>query len=419
MVKRVVINFHQEDPSSSVYLNLEILDDNSRLAKFRSQLSSLSTINRLYADWKLLYSSLNYQNRLKAPLEQVTNVSTQELKDVSLKLKHELNLWLKSENFRFAREALLRKISEAEELEIIIETEHSEIQQIPWYLWDLFEYYPKAEVALSIPIYEKNNLISSFRSSIRILAVLGNSEGIDIETDKRLLQELPNAEIKFLVEPNLQQLSHSLWDSQGWDILFFAGHGKNNQISINKKDALTIQQLRSALKKAIQRGLKIAIFNSCDGLALAKDLADLNIPQVIVMREPVPDRVAQEFLKYFLEAFSRNESLYMSVREAREKLEVLEEEFPGASWLPVLCHNPAESTLTWQELLLRNMPTTTENIEFPLPIEILNNFQDFINNLSNPKEMVVSCPICYYENVRTVVFCEACGAELRQQGQRY
>lgn len=44
----------------------------------------------------------------------------------------------------------------------------------------------------------------------------------------------------------------------------------------------------------------IAIFNSCDGLGLAQELADLHIPQMIVIKEPVPDKLAQEFLKYFL-----------------------------------------------------------------------------------------------------------------------
>ena len=63
---------------------------------------------------------------------------------------------------------------------------------------------------------------------------------------------------------------------------------------------------------------------------------------MIVMREPVPDRVAQEFLKYFLQAFARGDTLYLSVREARERLQGLENQFPCATWLPVICQNPAE-----------------------------------------------------------------------------
>jgi hypothetical protein len=68
------------------------------------------------------------------------------------------------------------------------------------------------------------------------------------------------------------------------------------------------------------------------------------------MREPVPDLVAQEFLRHFLAAFSGGQSLYASVREARERLQGLEGEYPCASWLPVICQNPAEAPTSWQEL---------------------------------------------------------------------
>jgi CHASE2 domain-containing sensor protein/class 3 adenylate cyclase len=151
-----------------------------------------------------------------------------------------------------------------------------------------------------------------------------------------------------------------LWEPQGWDILFFAGHSSSQAglesdrlsgtIFLNPSESLSISQLKNALKKAIERGLKIAIFNSCDGLGLARELADLYIPQILVMREPVPDRVAQEFLKYFLDAFSRGESFYLAVREAREKLQGLEDRFPCATWLPSICQNPAVQPPDWQEL---------------------------------------------------------------------
>ena len=96
--------------------------------------------------------------------------------------------------------------------------------------------------------------------------------------------------------------------------------------------------------------MQLAIFNSCDGLGLAGELADLYIPQTIVMREPVPDIVAQEFLKYFLTGFAEGQSFYLAVREARERLQGIENEFPGASWLPVICQNPAVIPANWQQL---------------------------------------------------------------------
>ena len=112
---------------------------------------------------------------------------------------------------------------------------------------------------------------------------------------------------------------------------------------------MTIKELKYALKKAVTKGLKIAIFNSCDGLGLAGELSDLKIPQILVMREPVPDKVAQEFLKYFLTAYARGESLYLAVREARAKLQGLEDKYPCASWLPLIVQNPGEIPPTWQQ----------------------------------------------------------------------
>ncbi|HBK24818.1 MAG TPA: hypothetical protein DDZ60_20665, partial [Planktothrix sp. UBA10369] len=61
----------------------------------------------------------------------------------------------------------------------------------------------------------------------RILAILGNKTGIDIAEDQKILTALPQTETFFLIEPNPQQLDQALWDSKGWDILFFAGHSES------------------------------------------------------------------------------------------------------------------------------------------------------------------------------------------------
>jgi CHASE2 domain-containing sensor protein len=83
---------------------------------------------------------------------------------------------------------------------------------------------------------------------------------------------------------------------------------------------------------------------------------------MIVMREPVPDKVAQEFLNYFLNAFANGNSLYLAQRQARERLQGLEQEFPCASWLPVICQNPVEVPPDW--LMLQGQ--TGEQISSPL-----------------------------------------------------
>lgn len=167
-----------------------------------------------------------------------------------------------------------------------------------------------------------------------------------------MLAQLPNTQITWLIEPTRQDLNQQLW-AAGWDILFFAGHSFTSQkgyLKINPQAALTTDQLRYGLKYAIANGLKLAIFNSCDGIGLAQDLATLNIPQVIVMRESIPDKVAQQFLKHLLRALAAGQSLYRAVRQSREKLQAIESEFPCATWLPILCQNPAESPFDWQAI---------------------------------------------------------------------
>ena len=207
-----------------------------------------------------------------------------------------------------------------------------------------------------MPASDRSLVSVSERQQRRILAVLGNCDRINLEPDRRALEQLPDAETVVLVQPTREQLDKQLWDEQGWDILCFCGHsiseaeGSQGIININDTEQLNLDQLKYALKAAIARGLQLAIFNSCDGLGLARQLASLHIPQIIVMREPVPDRVAQVFLENFLAAFSSGKSLYVSVRQSREQLQGLEDRYPYATWFPVICQNSASLPVTWQGL---------------------------------------------------------------------
>ncbi|ACB51408.1 hypothetical protein cce_2058 [Crocosphaera subtropica ATCC 51142] len=321
-----------------------------------------------YQQWRNLYEALSVNLRLRRyrssmqPMiefdsEEVTHISDGEFLYLCDQLEQQLNRWLSTESFSRIERQLRSHLNVGDEIRLIIETENQELRRFPWHLWHFFEDYPFVEVALSPAEYGQVSTASVQRTGkVRVLAILGNSQGIDVEKDRTILQQLPDGEVIFLVEPQRQDLDRWLWDEQGWDILFFAGHsfsqsqGMTGQLEINPQESLSLSQLRNALKTAIRHGLKLAIFNSCDGLGLAQQLADLHIPQTIVMRESVPDVVAQEFLTHFLRAFSGGKSFYCSVREARERLQGLEGLFPCASWLPVICQNPVETPPNWQKL---------------------------------------------------------------------
>ena len=286
-------------------------------------------------------------------------VSDKVFKELSTELVERLNRWLDSESFlnKIELNICARLNTDEDEIWIILQTENAQIQRLPWHCWDFFDVYQNAELALS-PLRFGNVPSRSLREKVRILAILGNSQGINVQEDRKTLETFTQAEIVFLVEPNIQELHQKLWEHQGWDILFFAGHSstsefnfRSGEIEINKHEAITISNLKNTLNQAISKGLQLAIFNSCDGLGLASSLADLNIPQLIVMRESVPDVVAQDFLKHWLFALSNGRPFYLAVREAREKLQSLENDYRCASWLPIIFQNPATEPTDWHKLL--------------------------------------------------------------------
>ncbi len=341
----------------------------------RGSLPAAPEIPVIYKQWQLLYSALYERySRIKTDIGEVKSVSFIGFSDLCQELSNRINSWLNAEPFRKIDQELRTYLKREDEIRLIIETDDDLLRRLPWHLWNFFEDYPQAEVALSAPEYKRAFKLPSKPpgASVRILAILGNSKGIDTEKDRAILEHLSDADTEFLVEPQLQELSAQLWNN--WDILFFAGHSSSKEkgiIQLNQSDSLSLDLLRVELQKAISSGLKLAIFNSCDGLRLADLLADLHIPQVIVMREPVPDVVAQEFLKHFLVAFSGGQSLSAAVRSARERLRSLEGEYPCASWLPVIWQNPAEPPTTWQELFVPKQDSfplsTTEPKSRPAP----------------------------------------------------
>jgi CHASE2 domain-containing sensor protein len=353
-------------------------NDNPYPMKFMGALPAAPDLGELYRRWQLLYSAL-YQRldwfpRIEIDDADITNISYTEFNELCCELSARLNAWLDSEAFRNIDRELRTQLDPQAEICWIVETDERQLLRLPWHLWKFFERYPKAEVVLSVGEYKRRKKLplKTRSKKIKILAIFGSSKGIDLDKDLCFLKALSGqAETNFLIEPPREKLNDRLWQ-EGWDILFFAGHTSSQpvtrlraampaeyspnstsqeqcQLRLNNTESLNLEQLQYALNKAIEQGLKLAIFNSCDGLGLAEYLVRLQLPQAIVMRESIPDVVAQEFLKHFLAAFSSGKSLYAAVREARERLQKLEQNYPCATWLPVIFQNPAEVPSSWQD----------------------------------------------------------------------
>ncbi|MDX2244752.1 MAG: CHASE2 domain-containing protein [Leptolyngbyaceae cyanobacterium bins.302] len=359
MGKLVVLKIIEGNFDRGFTVMLQIGQEGERpVVEAVGKLPPLPEMPLYYSRWRDSYWRLDSRYRIAAKQNQKANVSlVDDCLSTAQILRVRFNTWLLAEEFRPLREKWLEYLSPQEEIRIILQTEDSQLRQLPWNLLDFLERYPKAEFALSALNTEAPpTKRSPDKKYISILSIIGNSEGIDTQADQALLASLPNAKVMTLVEPDRKQLNDELW-REPWDILFFAGHSSSHtnrdsgKIFLNKSDSLSISELKYALRKSVENGLQLAIFNSCDGLGLARELADLRIPQIIVMREPVPDLVAQEFLKHLLSAYAFGTPLYIAVREARERLQGLENRFPCATWLPLICQHPAVLPPAWQEFM--------------------------------------------------------------------
>ncbi|MEB3214796.1 MAG: substrate-binding domain-containing protein [Nostocales cyanobacterium 94392] len=358
-----------------------------------------------FNNWQLAYRQIDAVRSYIAPSpgmritpKAVTKYSSADC--VSL-VKENLNQWLNSGDSRWfpVRDRLIAIAQQLhhtnEDIRVIIDAKDVNLRRLPWQEWNLFEeHYPQVEIALNAGKITSRNTsdVLPKSSKIRVLVAVGRSDGINTKDDLEVIKELEQhgAEVVCLMQPNRKELCNALWDEQGYHIFIFTGHSGSREdgsigwIELNNDDSLNIEEFKEALKQAIDRGLQLAIFNSCDGLGLANQLAQLYLPRCIVMREPVPDKVAVEFLKYFFAEFTRNQSLSKALNKSRKRLEHFNLDYPGAIWLPTICVASNLKSLTWESL----NPGTVINQEKPDNSHNLHDLQDNLQPDKKPKQNI-------------------------------
>ncbi len=365
MGRVAVLKIGNGDFDQGFDVSLQVCRDNALPSpEIPGRLPANTEFEDLYTVWQETFVRLRTQRGTDSDWQietRPTNYSTSEVDACRYfvrNLETRMRNWLQhsqDQGWQKIRERLVKELANnSDEFRVIITAINSELCKLPWHIWDLMESNPDVEIAFSCPSDGESELPeTNYNNQVRILAILGDSSGIDTEPDRDAIKQLNDAKPVFLAQPTSRELIKELRKKEGWDIFFFAGHSETNgeigRIYINESESLEISDFKNALKEASRHGLKLAIFNSCDGLGLAQQLADLHIPVIIVMREPVPDEVAQSFLREFLTEYAYGQPLYTSVRRARERLEEFQD-LPGATWLPVICQNPAKVPPTWQEL---------------------------------------------------------------------
>ena len=352
------------------HVTAELRESEKTLIKFSGSLPPAPEIALLHDKWKMMCNALkprSYDPRIKVKSTGVTNISEDKPEAVYRNLQEHMKKWLESDEFCRKIESKLRthigNVSEC--FKIFLEVDQSEIWELPWDVWAFREDYANCEIIPTSSQYGKKNQQKTtaeiaLPSQGRILCVAGNSKGIDIEEDKRIIQQRlgDRCDLQFLKEPTPQELHDELFDDKGWQVFFFAGHSNsdnnaaNGVLYINQNpdnNTIKVEELKAGLKKAINKGLQLLIFNSCSSLGIATDIVaeGLDLPSIIVMRAPLPDVVANEFVKYLFTYLAAGELLFLAVRKAKNDLQKWDSQFPGVSGIPMLCQHP-----TFEEFVL-------------------------------------------------------------------
>lgn len=239
------------------------------------------------------------------------------------------------------------------------------------------------------------------RSRARVLAILGDDTGLNFQQDRAAVKSLSRvAEVVFVgwqpgqtPEQVKEEIRLAIAQEQGWDLLFFAGHSNETRITggelaIAPGSTIRISEIAPQLTQAKERGLQFALFNSCSGLSIAESLIDLGLSQVAVMREPIHNRVAQEFLLNFLQALGRHRDVQDAMRSACQFLKLEKNlTYPSAHLLPSLFHHPQAHLFRiqptgWKQRLQPLLPTPMQAIALAglLTLSLLPSVQDALLN---------------------------------------
>lgn len=380
MSRVVILKIGEGNFATGFSVTLEIRDNHRLIAPFADGrlvpnldiADALQNYRRAYYHWVESQPSLG----ITVPRSMITHAAVGDprdnLRQATQTLKDSLNEWLNSSYLSSIQNRILFHIGNQSEVRFFIQTTHFDLQQIPWECWNfLHQWCPDVEIALTI---QRNPPIINLTSPINILVILGN---IDIENennslclsslqtalgnqDKVSMQILsPSSE----VPPSTKNIHNELIKNQ-WNIVVYLGHsqtssdGYDGVFIIDNDTALSPEHnLRNSLKIAVKKGLKLVICNSCDGLGIGRQLANIGVPHIIVMKEPIAVRVALRFLEVFLPNFLEHKSLQESLTIARQELRLHEFEVDAASssLLPRLIENPEEPPLI--------LPLPPENTE--------------------------------------------------------
>ncbi len=352
------------------------------------------TLRQLYQDWQHTYLNFYKKEALRGRVASRGQLSVPvdwhaKLVETEAKLLSEFHRWLRHEALFEIRATIAKAALDHSLLEIFLCASPLDLSRLPWEAWEIgteFAAPGKIRIArTSANINSQGIQPKPRKGKARILAILGDDTGLDFQADKQAVGSLSSiAEIVFVgwqPEQNSTelktQIAEAITDPKGWDVLFFAGHSNETtltggELAIAPNISLSLSEIETPLTQAIKQGLQFALFNSCKGLSLANKLIGLGLSQVAVMREPVHNRVAQEFLLQFLRSLAENNDAHDAMLAACQFLKLEKQlTYPSAYLIPSLFRRRDAPVFRlpsygWKQKLKRWLPTKTEALAIGL-----------------------------------------------------
>jgi hypothetical protein len=339
-------------------------------------------LTKLYQEWQKIYLSF-YNTALRGKVANMGSLPTPPIDWYARLVQAEAQFlsvfhnWLRSaELFDIRKQiAQVSKQNQTRYLDIFIACITPDLAKLPWEVWEIGTEFALDSSQIRIVRTATNrrgtviNTQGKYPSKARILVILGDDTGLNFESEKQAIASLKDyADVKFIGwQPNKNiddlktEIVQTISCQNGWDILFFAGHSNQTnltggELGIAPGVALSISELEPALITAKDRGLQCAIFNSCNGLSIADKLIDLGISQVAVMREPIHNQVAEVFLPRFLQALSEYKDVHESLISAAQYLKVEKNfTYPSAYLIPSLFRHPGAELFRLQPTFINQV----------------------------------------------------------------
>ncbi|MBO3458531.1 CHASE2 domain-containing protein [Aetokthonos hydrillicola Thurmond2011] len=367
--------------------------------RLTTQIDYSNILTQLYQEWQRAYLGFYQSEHLRgrAVGGGVAAVAVDwhaELVKAETKLMYEFHRWLRSAELYEIRARIAQgnqeltkppigNIGTSEPIKIFLTCAPIELDRFPWEAWEIGTEFgtTKSIQVIRSPLNIGANTRNFGRLKnrrARILAILGDDTGLNFQKEKLALESLMKiADVKFTGwQPDekprqvIQEIANAIADEEGWDVLFFAGHSNETdmtggELSVAPGVSISIKEIAPQLAAAKRRGLQVAIFNSCSGLKIADSLIDLGFSQVVVMREPIHNRVAQEFLVLFLQGLGKYLDIYEAMTAARQSLR--SHTYPSAYLVPSLFCHPGSKlfripNVGWQKEIKKFLPTSLEAI---------------------------------------------------------